>query len=219
MKEFHEKSADTVEVPMFYEVEEEDPIDDYVESEGIAFVIKNSDGKFECKECLKTYKSLRRFLDHVKTHNSVAPESIQKLEEFLKQLEESEEIFEETPQADGSSKVNYRCKVCNTIFDSKKKMLLHYPIHRNVARAHNKHIEFEDSLLHCKLCNRSLNNEYEMKLHLTAHAENQAQGSKEAERDKKTQTKKKDDGTKSSYPCQYCQKDFKRPHEKVKHER
>lgn len=215
LKEHHSKTVvDLCEI--------EDEALEYIEAEGLAFVIKNADGKFECQEngCSRTYKNLRRFLDHVKTHGTVTPASIQKLEEFLKQLEDNEDIFELKPFDDGSGRNNYKCRVCNTVFDCRKKMLLHYPIHRNVARAHKQHHFGSGDLLHCKLCNRSLNNEYEFKLHVKAHEENQAQESKQGTTSRKIINKKIVVGdNKSTYPCQYCQKLFKRPHEKVKHER
>lgn len=199
--------------------DEEDPLDSLLDADGTAFVIKTRDGKFECKECFRTYKYLRRFLDHVKTHGNVTQENIQKLEEHIKQLEESEDFFEETKLAAGGSQ--FRCKVCNTIFNTRKKILLHYSIHQNVARAQKKHFASkEEESLHCKLCNRSLNNSYEMKMHLSAHAENNAHGLRQASSTVKKPQKKKADGDGTSvYPCQYCQKEFKRPHEKVKHER
>lgn len=202
--------------------DEEAPGDPSEEIEGMAFVVKNSDGKFECQECQKTFKSIRRFIDHVKTHGSVAEENILKLEEYLQQLnnDESEIVYEqnnENPQA-----IKYRCKICNTIFDTRKKVLLHYPIHKNVAAAVKKGIdsfgETSKDSLHCKLCNRSLRNSSELAMHMNAHAENQAQDFKKSPQTSSNAGKKKKKGE-CSYPCQYCQKEFKRPHEKVKHER
>lgn len=211
LKDYHNNKEDVE-----YTEKVEEPLE-YVEVEGMAFVIKNNEGKFECqeKDCSRTYKSLNRFLEHVKTHGSVAPESIQKLEEYIKQLEDSEDIFEITQLEDG--KKNYQCKVCCTNFDCRRKVVLHYPIHRNVAKALKKHKVNSGESFHCKLCNRSLNNDYELKLHLKAHEENQTG---QATTTEKIVHKKivSEDG-KSTYPCQYCSKIFKRPHEKVKHER
>lgn len=193
---------------------DDDVIEEYVEAEGMAFVIKNADGKFECqvKDCSRTYKTLRRFLDHVKTHGSVTPSSVKKLEEFLKQLEDNDDIFELIGG-------NFKCRVCNTLFDCRKKMLLHYPIHQNVARAQRKRLPDASDSLHCRLCNRSMNDEYELKLHMKAHEENQAQATSSGTAAPKKAEKILQNDGKSTYPCQYCQKLFKRPHEKVKHER
>lgn len=192
----------------------EECLENIVEVEGMAFVIKNADGKFECTECMRQYKSLRRFLDHAKTHGSVTSDSVQKLENLLKEVEDSEEIYDQKPLNDGSGKCIYCCKVCNTIFDSRKKMLLHYSIHENVARAQKKRQGMAEDFLNCKLCNKSLRDEGEMTMHMKAHAENQAQGS-----GAQADAKKAKSESKGAYPCQYCQKLFKRPHEKVKHER
>lgn len=198
--------------------EEDEAGDQNEEVQGMAFVVNNTDGKFECQECYKTFKSIRRFIGHIKTHGSVAEESILKLEEQL--YNGNEVVYEETnneaPQA-----TKYRCKICNTVFDTRKKVLLHYPIHKNVAAAVKKGIdsfgETSKDSLHCKLCNRSLRNADELKMHMNAHTENQAQGSKKAPPSSDGGMKRKKGA--SSYPCQYCQKEFKRPHEKVKHER
>lgn len=197
---------------------EEDCIE---ESEGMAFVVKNSDGKFECQECYKTYKSVQRFIEHVKTHGSVAEENILKLEEHLQQLQNNsnEVVYEETSEASKANK--FRCKICKTVFDTRKKVLLHYPIHKNVAAAVKKGIdsfgEVAKDLLHCKLCNRSLRTTEELKMHMNAHTENKTE-TKKAQPSSSGGEKKRKKGE-SSYPCQYCQKEFKRPHEKVKHER
>lgn len=188
--------------------------------EGVAFVIKNAAGKFECSVCSKTYKVLKRFIDHVKTHGEVHEDYIKKLTEYLTE-KDKEEVFDQTT-AEGKS--SFKCKVCNTIFETKKQMLLHWPIHIHVEAAHNKKnlLDFGEESLHCKLCNRSLNNSYEMKLHMNAHDENSAHSSrsmKEEPGKSPTKTRQmKTDGAKT-YPCQYCDKEFKRPHEKVKHER
>lgn len=187
--------------------------------EGVAFVIKNAAGKFECSVCSKTYKVLKRFIDHVKTHGEVHENYIKKLEYLTEK--DKEEVFDKTTD-DGKS--SFKCKVCNTIFETKKQMLLHWPIHIHVEAAHSKKLnslEFGEESLHCKLCNRSLNNSYEMKLHMNAHDENSAHSSKSMkEGSGKSPTKTmKTEGGKLLYPCQYCNKEFKRPHEKVKHER
>lgn len=197
---------------------DDDKVEEVDEFDGVAFVIKNSDGKFECKDCFRTFQSVKRFITHVKTHNSVQDEEdIHKLEEYIKQLEERENVFEEIE--DESGQKSYCCKVCMTVFSTRKKMLLHYPIHTNVAAAHKKrvYIETTEDLLHCKLCNRSLNNAYELEMHLSAHEENSAHGSNFKPAPVESQKKRKKG--EYSYPCQYCQKEFKRPHEKVKHER
>lgn len=226
MQEYHPgKEMEIENEELGYEevIEEED---DVLSDIGMAFVIKNAEGMFECSECFQTYKSLNRFLTHVKTHGTVTDENVKKLEEYLLKFNESEKMYDEYPNEEDSSKVTYRCRVCHTEFDTRKKVLLHFPIHRNVSAAHKKNrnvIEANDQSLHCKLCNRSLKNDYELKMHMTAHAENSAYSSKPTRNDVKLQPtppkKKKDADGKSTYPCQYCEKEFKRPHEKVKHER
>lgn len=202
------------------EYDEENILEEFEESEGMAFVVKNEDGKFECKECFRLFISVKRFLSHIKSHGLITDKSLQKLQEIMLKLDESEDFFDEIETDTGEP--SFCCKVCKTVFNSRKKMLLHYPIHKNVAAAHKKgnFANKSEETFNCKLCNRSLNNAHEMKMHLSAHAENSAHAESAALGSKSEpavkQRKKKGE---SSYPCQYCQKEFKRPHEKVKHER
>lgn len=215
LKQHHAVEEEIIEV----NETEAEILDDDEEYEGTLFVIKNSDGKFECREnsCGRTFKSVKPFLTHVKSHKTLPEESVRKLKEQIKQLEESPKTFEEDVDEVGTR--NYRCKICSTVFNSRKRMLLHYPIHTNVAAAHKKrsHVESADDPINCKLCNRSLSNNYEMEMHMKAHAENNAaQGSRSKQVNLQPRKKKKGEPV---YPCQYCQKEFKRPHEKVKHER
>lgn len=200
--------------------EESQHEDESSEVEGLAFVVKNPDGKYECVRCSRTYKTCKRYLDHIK---AVHPkeESTQELGDCLVKNDKNEDICE-VVQSDGNS--NFRCKVCNTTFSSRKKILLHYPIHLNVATAKRKHQKkFPASSVqtfYCKLCNRSMDTAIDMKMHMNAHDENLAQGSKLKEAENKVPPKKAKAGDeKGAYACQYCKKEFKRPHEKVKHER
>lgn len=229
MQMYHSDEQQEAEVEdiRYVEVEgEEDPLsqkmEDIDDDIGVAFVIKNSDGMFECEECFQTYKSLKRFLAHVKKHGHLTDESYQKLEEYVKKVESNENIYDEVRSEEDPTKIIYRCRGCETEFDSRKKILLHYPIHRNVNEARKKNrsvVDANDPALHCSLCNKSLNNAYELEMHMNAHAENGAKPTVDDKRIHPKIVKTKGADGKSSYFCGYCEKEFKRPHEKVKHER
>jgi ribosomal protein L37AE/L43A len=206
MKTFHENTQGEVE----YEVlEEEEPDSD--EEISMAFVIKNANGMFECSECFQTYKSLNRFLSHVKIHGTIVDENIKKLEDHLRKIDESRTSYEELQCEDDPAKKIYRCRVCQTEFDTRKKFLLHYPIHRNVSEAQKKNrkvVKASSQLFHCKLCNRTVSNEYEMKMHMNAHVENSTMGSRSTEPVAKKSRKKE---SQSMYPCQVRASAFFKP--------
>lgn len=186
-----------------------------VETEGMAFVIKDANGKYECPTCLRTYRSLRWFIDHTKTHENV-PQNVQDLTEIFEETErKSDDIFDEIASEEGA---NFRCRTCKIVFSTKKQMRLHYSIHVNVESAKKKNIPDKDApqSFHCNLCNRSLKSSSELKMHMSAHTGGSRQTTATQVSPKQT---KKNPGDKATYPCQYCKKEFKRPHEMVKHER
>lgn len=181
---------------------------------GIAFVIKTDDGRYKCQECYKTFKSLKRFLTHMKTHNSISEENLKSLEELLTSKDrKNAELCEEVKTNSGLAL--FRCKACNAEFDSKRSLLLHVPMHRNSAEAHTRSSRMPTNDLYvCQLCNKTFEEEVEFELHSAAsHKENNTQQLK------KNIEKKVGDDSKGSHSCQFCGKIFKRPHEKVKHER
>lgn len=63
----------------------------------------------------------------------------------------------------------------------------------------------------CGICNKQFENmpSYEMHMQLHAEKSHEPRGKTKAERS----------GVKLPFPCQYCGREFARPHEKVKHER
>lgn len=104
-------------------------------------------------------------------------------------------------------------KVCNVQFDARKRLLLHISIHRNVNDAENRSSLIQiQKLINCQLCNRTFNSNAEQQMHMKAY-----HASFESHKIMKSQ--ERITPSKGMHPCQYCQKEFKRPHEKVKHER
>lgn len=189
--------------------------DEEEEDVGIALIIKTADGHYKCSECpyTKIFSSFKRFLTHMKTHDTLQEDDIKALEDhFLAKKVKNKELCEEVKTKSGT--VLFRCKVCNAEFDSRKRILLHVPMHRNseAAMSRSSHMPSQ-SIYSCLLCNKTFDEKYEQEMHMAAHKENNT-----LELVKKTD-KKSSTKSKGPHKCQYCDKEFNRPHEKVKHER
>lgn len=182
-------------------------------NEALAFVVKNDDGRFECENCSKTYKSIVSYLNHVKTHGDIAKDSIKKLDTIVKQLKKKDEDTFDVISVANSLK--FKCRVCKTIFPTQKQMRLHYAIHKNEESAKGRAPENVAESFVCSQCNKSLKTASELEMHITAHSET-SHGSRQ--RPELNKSKLAVSG-KATHACQYCEKEFKRPYEKVKHER
>lgn len=177
----------------------------------LAPIVKNEDGKYECNECQKSFKNYKRFVTHLKTHNSFMVEDFSELEQNVK----IEYKHKEYVQIEGTDGTVFRCNHCSADFESRKRLLLHLSIHKNVTEAQSKEKLFtkqSTDIINCQICNKSFSNKLEFELHVQAHDENSPSTSKAYV------PKKSGVAQKGIHPCQYCGKIFKRPHEKVKHE-
>lgn len=215
IEKFHGGESGGSNIEVLDETEEENPGQND-NNTNLAFVIKNTDGKYECNECLKVFKSVQRFLSHLKNHDSISSEDFKALKTCLLQEEaKTNDICEEIKNDFGST--IFRCKSCNVEFDTKKRLLLHVSIHKNVSDAKSKgdRIKQTDETQNCHLCNKSFNNNFEFKLHMQAHEENNTIDPTKVLKRVHDKTEKIQKGI---HTCQYCGKEFKRPHEKVKHE-
>lgn len=112
------------------------------------------------------------------------------------------------------------CGICKTEFSTNKQLRLHTRIHLLSAKAtrHKKEArstleEEPDWSLNCKLCNKIFKTKSNFNMHMKAHLSNNT--TVQAPKGNMVLA----DRTKPIYPCQYCGKEFVRPHEKVKHER
>ncbi|CAO1430821.1 unnamed protein product [Diamesa hyperborea] len=181
------------------------------ESSGIAF-IKTQEDKHRCGKCDKEYKSFKRYINHLKSHDDTETNN---LDDYLLESNEGSDLY--TVWEDGDT-MKYNCCQCNTEFFSKKSLFLHMPMHNNLKETVKKTSldELLDNDLKCDLCNKYFENELNLSLHLRAHEENNTTSSLNRYGSMKV-CKKYDN--KVLYPCQFCGKEFLRPHEKVKHER
>lgn len=180
----------------------------------LALIVKNEEGKYDCNECTKSFKVYKRFVAHLKAHHSLMVEDFGSLEPGSSKQEHQDNQYVKIQNAETNATA-YRCKNCNTEFDSRKKLLLHLIIHKNVEQAQKqaRPIKRPVGNINCKQCNKSFLSKLEFDLHVQAHDENRAIKPEKPELQKNQATTKK-----GVHACQYCGKEFKRPHEKVKHE-
>lgn len=209
---------------------------------GIAFIVLNKNGKYQCNECSKLFKTLKRYLVHIKTHdNNFSKADLKSLEviyfhlyirmkfniycnssirkECLEKPDDKiDDLFCEKVEYE-NGQVMFCCKFCNVEFDTKKRLLLHSSIHRNVATAKTKGEKMlqTENTFNCQTCNKSFQSEMDFELHFQAHEGNLK---KELAQIKATSESfnVKMPSKIGIHTCQFCQKEFKRPHEKVKHE-
>lgn len=144
--------------------------------------------------------------------------------------------------------LDYKCKDCGTVFANNKSLRLHLKMHKPVhqktieesiqsdMRGVKEEAPEQKTTFHCEKCNKDYDEAF-LAMHLKMHSDepsylcsicNKKFESEEhfamhqnAHQELRTvygkQTRKKD--TPRPYSCQYCDKKFIRPHEKVKHER
>jgi KRAB domain-containing zinc finger protein len=191
-----------------YQEENEEEVD------GIAIVMKNENNRFRCERCEKGFKSIKRFIDHLKTHGEAFQDQIDELEKeifVVEQIQNWEEVIID-------NEIFYKCPECNTILNSRKSFLLHYKIHTNHKKAAAKTKIVIQDTLNCPICNKSIGTQKMLEMHMKAHSENSSHQSRKtynpADIDQVTTTI-----VTNKLACQYCDKVFKRPIEKVKHER
>lgn len=132
------------------------------------------------------------------------------------------------------------CQTCNIAFKSKRTHTLHMKLHttsrslnfsdlpeyeqpsedqefqcalcgkkfpKELQEVHERsHMSNGTSFL-CKICNKSFENEKTLRMHVSAHNETNFSQSKQIK------------GTKGNHCCQYCNKEFVKPCERLQHER
>lgn len=151
---------------------------------------------YNCNSCDMTFSSVDQHIRNFHPNEGIVVE----VEEEIADNYGFEEVIEDI--VDESS--CFKCQICCTVLKSGRSLKLHMRVHDAKADKGDANNELKHL---CKLCNRGFSNDEHLKLHLLAHD--------------KTQLVDFDSGEKegSGYPCNYCGKRFKRPFEKVKHER
>ncbi|XP_062556104.1 gastrula zinc finger protein XlCGF8.2DB [Armigeres subalbatus] len=167
------------------------------------------DGKesleYNCKYCDMSFSCVE---EHIREFHENEDVIVEVVEDEVTCSYGFEEIVdtEELSAEDESNEFN--CNICSTKLRSSRSLKMHMRIH-GVKIANTGTTRNETHFL-CDICNRSFKSDEHLQLHLSAHGT----------------TATEDDTTSSvhstnqiGYPCTYCGKRFKRPYEKVKHER
>ncbi|XP_017050303.1 zinc finger protein 2 homolog [Drosophila ficusphila] len=96
----------------------------------------------------------------------------------------------------------FYCEICNKSFDE------------NLLTVHKQMHQQTTSEIMCSICNRKFENNVTYQMHIKIHEK-----PREPESSGKLNSRASGDKEKPGFPCQYCDRVFTRPFEKVKHER
>lgn len=154
---------------------------------------------YNCNSCDMTFSSVDQHVRDFHPNEEIVVEVDEEVADsygFEEVVEHEEDIVDESSC--------FKCQICCTVLKSGRSLKLHMRVHDAKADKGGACNELKHL---CRLCNRGFSNDEHLRLHLLAHD--------------KTRLVDFDGGEKggSGYPCNYCGKRFKRPFEKVKHER
>ncbi|XP_037949908.1 zinc finger protein 260-like [Teleopsis dalmanni] len=182
------------------------------------------ENKFECVHCNRIFKTLKGLVIHTRVHTEKT----------------------NSASSSGNLETEITCNVCNTTFCSEKNLKLHMKVHetrpkKTIEQALSSVTknEYTDmNLFHCEICNKSFdqkllavhknmhlnvksftcnicNRRFDTELNYNLHQKMHASKAKERPIQKGSKHLKPG----RIFACQYCDRVFPRPHEKVMHER
>lgn len=205
--EMHMKIEDPLEIDGddFEYIEEADIIseDGTVHQDEVVESDEHINAMYNCSSCDMLFYSVE---EHIRDHH--------REDKVAVELEEDGSAagkhfgFEEVTDEDETPEACFKCKICRTVLQSARSLKLHLKMHEN-KKVESGSADFKN---HCHLCNRTFSSDEHLQLHVLAHG-----GGKHTAQSNVKQITDQTAGT--GYPCNYCGKRFKRPHEKVKHER
>ncbi|XP_043645734.1 zinc finger protein 814 [Drosophila teissieri] len=206
----------------------------------------NSDRYF-CYDCHSIFENRNRAEEHICPRAESGGGSSQHVGDVKAPARRKfASVNEGTGPNDASSVIS--CGICNTVFSSEKFLKFHMRIHENRAPktiqdalpigAHQQYSEldqfyceicnksFDETLLTihkkmhqqensefmCSICNRRFEDDVTYQMHQKIHE-------KPRESFRRLTQRTGLDKDKPGFPCQYCERVFTRPFEKVKHER
>ncbi|KAM8713300.1 hypothetical protein ACLKA7_013591 [Drosophila subpalustris] len=146
-----------------------------------------------CSICKTKFSSAKSLKFHMRIHNKRSSKSIQ-------------DALPVGAHQQYSELDQFYCEICNKSFEQN---LL--TVHKQMHQSRNQ--------FSCGICNRKFDNVTNYEMHLKIHDRqqvNNSNNSKSNDSAKKTSPNGKD---KPGFACQYCERVFQRPYEKVKHER
>ncbi|XP_055533376.1 zinc finger protein 700-like [Wyeomyia smithii] len=172
--------------------------DEVVQHEETVHTEEDSSAMYNCDSCGMAFRSIE---EHIRQYHRDEEVMIELEEEQLVDDQDDFGIAEFTDEDSSEESSGFKCRICKTELQSARSLKLHLKMHDR-----EKHSGAKVNLAnHCSICNRSFSSSEHLQLHILGHGE--------ASRLIKISS------TGSGYPCNYCGKRFKRPHEKVKHER
>ncbi|XP_055620673.1 zinc finger protein 699-like [Toxorhynchites rutilus septentrionalis] len=189
----------------YYEYIEEANIiseDRTVQVDYIEVLDRNEVTVYNCNSCDMTFQSVE---DHIRDYHKDDEVQI----EFAEEMYNPAMIYgfkEIIVEEQANLSFCFKCDICNTELKSARSLKLHMKMHEGKTLA--KTVERKN---HCHDCNRVFSSEEHLRLHLDAHDNENHQ--------KKSVIDSVPEHIGNGYPCSFCGKEFKRPHEKVKHER
>ncbi|KRG05110.1 zinc finger protein 836 isoform X1 [Drosophila mojavensis] len=144
-----------------------------------------------CDICNTKFSSAKCLKFHMRIHNKRAPKSIQ-------------DALPVGAHQQYSELDQFYCEICNKSFE------------QNLLTVHKQMHQSQEQFL-CGICNRKFENATNYEVHLKIHERAlNSNSNSNANANKKPANGKKD---KPGFACQYCERVFSRPYEKVKHER
>ncbi|KAH8237251.1 hypothetical protein KR038_008340, partial [Drosophila bunnanda] len=143
-----------------------------------------------CEICNTVFSSAKFLKFHMRIHEKVAPKSIQ-------------DALPVGAHQQYSKLDQFYCEICNKSFDE------------NLLTVHKKMHQETTKEFMCGVCNRQFYNSIDYQMHLKIH---QKPRDSDAAKIPEHRSSGGDKG-KPGFPCQYCERVFSRPYEKVKHER
>lgn len=142
-----------------------------------------------CGICNTVFSSEKFLKFHMRIHENRAPKSIQDALPIG-----AHQQYSELDQ--------FYCEICNKSFDE------------TLLTVHKQMHQQESSEIMCSICNRKFENEVTYQMHQKIHEK-----PRDSESSRKLAQRTSLDKEKPGFPCQYCERVFTRPFEKVKHER
>ncbi|XP_055596256.1 zinc finger protein 568-like isoform X2 [Uranotaenia lowii] len=173
---------------------------------------------YSCNSCNMLFHSVDRHIQDFHDADDVLIDENQEDTEATHVGEEIKYGFEvisddSEPIESSTAATGFECMECSVVLKSLRSLKLHQKIHQTVSEEHTS--SQLQSMFHCKNCNRNFDDEEHLALHTQGHLNHS--GSRNDSRVAIGTTA--DVSKQANYPCSYCGKLFKRPYEKVKHER
>ncbi|KAH8373036.1 hypothetical protein KR009_011018, partial [Drosophila setifemur] len=144
-----------------------------------------------CEICNTVFSSVKFLKLHMRIHKERVPKSIQ-------------DALPVGAHQQYSELDQFYCEICNKSFDENL-LDVHKQMHQKMANE-----------IMCSTCNRKFDNLINYKMHLKIHDK---PGDAVAPSKSARSLNASSDKEKHGFPCQFCERVFSRPYEKVKHER